>query len=296
MCSYIGGKKKIAKQIHDVITKVVDQVESSGSGKYSNYLEPFLGMASVFRLFAKDGYKATGCDANKDIMLMWKAVKGGRWGPSNKCSREKFERLKRSRGHSAERGFYGVACSFGGAFFGAYANNCMSGQGSRSKLREAYNGLMKLKADMRGSNVHLCSGKSYTTFHPQDAIVYCDPPYASSLGKLKSNNEYLNDFDIDHFWDVMRTWSKSSTGNLVFISEERAPADFVPIWHKSVQRSVDHASRKSCQEKLFIHRSLYDRLHSARGRSRSRSSASHEPTVRGRSRAPVRSRRRRILV
>jgi site-specific DNA-adenine methylase len=292
MCSYIGGKKKIAKQIHDAITKVVDQVESSGSGKYSNYLEPFLGMASVFRLFAKDGYKATGCDANKNIKLMWKAIKTSNRCPSNKCSREKFERLKRSRVHSAERGFYGVACSFGGAFFGAYANNCMSGQGSRSKLREAYNGLMKLKPDMRGNNVHLCSGKSYTIFHPRDTIVYCDPPYASSLGKLKSNNEHLNDFDIDHFWAVMRDWSKPSTGNLVFISEEHAPADFVPIWRTSVRRSVDHASRKRSQEKLFIHRSLYDQLHSVGG---SRSSASHESTIRRRSRAPVRSRRRITL-
>jgi hypothetical protein len=55
-------------------------------------------------------------DANLDMIAMWKALQRG-WEPPTTCSQKIWDRAKSSKGPSAERGFYGAFCSFGGQFF-----------------------------------------------------------------------------------------------------------------------------------------------------------------------------------
>ena len=63
----------------------------------------------------------------------------------------------------------------------------------------------------------------------------------------------------------MRIWSKN---NYVFISETTAPDDFIPIWEKTVHRSVSQSGKtryknesdKTKNEKLYIHNSVYKKL------------------------------------
>jgi site-specific DNA-adenine methylase len=68
MCKYAGGKKRIAKELHDVMI----QVESELVGRKMPYLEPFCGMLSVCKEF-DDGRRRTASDINKDVIMMWDA-------------------------------------------------------------------------------------------------------------------------------------------------------------------------------------------------------------------------------
>lgn len=82
---------------------------------------------------------------------------------------------------------------------------------------------------------------------PQNALVYCDPPYA---GTSKYNGV---DFDSDRFWEWAREVSKQ---NLLAVSEYKAPDDFVPILEISKTCSFSRTNNaKKTIEKLFVHES-----------------------------------------
>lgn len=82
---------------------------------------------------------------------------------------------------------------------------------------------------------------------PENAIVYCDPPYAETGGYNGV------DFDSAEFWDWAREVSKQ---NLLAVSEYKAPDDFVPILEitKTCQYCATNKAKKTL-EKLFIHKS-----------------------------------------
>jgi len=80
---------------------------------------------------------------------------------------------------------------------------------------------------------------------PQDAVVYCDPPY-------KGTTEYaVGGFDHDIFWDYVRNLSQKHS---VYVSEYQAPDDFECIFEyeqKSIY-SASGVSKTTPNEKLFI--------------------------------------------
>lgn len=76
-------------------------------------------------------------------------------------------------------------------------------------------------------------------------VVYCDPPYAGTDG-------YGGEFDHDAFWE----WARTRTYP-VYVSEYRAPDDFIPVWEKKKRSLFSNANlSKPVIEKLFIHRSM----------------------------------------
>ena len=114
MPSYGGGKAKLGKQISDLIEEIEDDEEWEGK-----YFEPFCGLLGVGINFAKKGREIEACDSNKDLILMLKRLKNG-WKPPISHSRDIYEKLKVSKKHSAERGFYGIACAYSGIFFAGF--------------------------------------------------------------------------------------------------------------------------------------------------------------------------------
>lgn len=78
---------------------------------------------------------------------------------------------------------------------------------------------------------------------PNNAVVYCDPPYKNTTG-------YGETFDHEVFY----TWVRClrDEGVTVYISEYQMPEDFTPIWEKQVSASLttDTGSRKA-KEVLF---------------------------------------------
>ena len=74
-------------------------------------------------------------------------------------------------------------------------------------------------------------------------VVYCDPPYAGTNG-------YGREFDHDAFWQWCRTRDFP-----VYVSEYRAPEDFISIWCKEKRRLFnDRGLSANAVEHLFLHK------------------------------------------
>ena len=79
-------------------------------------------------------------------------------------------------------------------------------------------------------------------YHDGD-VVYCDPPYAGTTG-------YGREFDHDAFWQWCRTRDFP-----VYVSEYRAPEDFISIWCKEKRRLFnDRGLSANAVEHLFLHK------------------------------------------
>lgn len=161
------------------------------------------------------------------------------------------EEYKYIREHKDEdkvlSGFVGFGCSFGGKWFGGYARNKTgtnyAAQSKKSLLKDM-SSLMDAK--------FIC--KDYREVElPKDCIVYADPPYDNTTGYGKEK------FNSEEFWDYAREISKE---HLMFISEQKAPEDFVSIWEKPFTRTLDLNKNNQFKvtEKLFIHKCNVDKL------------------------------------
>lgn len=74
-------------------------------------------------------------------------------------------------------------------------------------------------------------------------VVYCDPPYAGTNG-------YGREFDHDAFWQWCRTRDFP-----VYVSEYRAPEDFISIWCKEKRQLFNHrVLSANAVEHLFLHK------------------------------------------
>lgn len=237
MPAYGGGKAKIGKEIHSVISKLEDKLEWKGK-----YIEPFCGMLGVAIHFAKEDRYIIANDLNKDIILMWKALQKG-WVPPKTCSRKKYTELKESDRHSAERGFLGVSCAYSGIFFAGYRPKDKNGKNYLSINRK---GIMDMSKYL---NKFKFTSRDYRDIgdlvKKGGNTIYCDPPYKNNT----FNSEHFSDFDHEDFWETMRKWSKN---NLVIISEYTAPKDFKAIWKKKTNPNFSTTTRQRV-EKLYIY-------------------------------------------
>jgi DNA adenine methylase len=244
---YQGGKQKFRKGIYNTMIKYI---KKNNIRKYE-LLSPFCGMLAVELEFAQKGIHVRASDVNIDVIKMWKALQG-KWKPNPYCSLQEYTKLKNSKKHSAQRGFCLSTYSFGGIFGHYSVHKYRDSRVLRKRGYKTYQKLLNVKPYLK--NFKFSIG-SYTLFKPhKNEIVYCDPPYASSVAKSTSGNKYLDKFDHDKFWETMRKWSKN---NLVFISEELAPNDFKCVWKKNVVRTIGSIAGSSFKktEKLFIHKS-----------------------------------------
>ena len=93
----------------------------------------------------------------------------------------------------------------------------------------------------------LFSAKSYEDVQiPDNALVYCDPPYINTA--TKGYGEYT--FDHARFYD----WARAQKA-LVVVSEYTMPDDFIPIWRKKKSITICGGCKKKEVESLFVHRS-----------------------------------------
>lgn len=255
MTSYGGGKARLGKEIY----KAIKEIEEEKEWESDVYFEPFCGMLGVAKHFIDDIRRADSesqrddrllykkiilSDANKDIVLLWNKLKRGGWTLPKTCTRDKYEKLKYSKRHTAERGFYGVSCAYSGIFFAGYRPKSPSGQNFFQSSRK--NIIETGKLLHRASRKIKILNSSYLKFDPKGMTIYCDPPYEDN----RFNIEHFNDFDSKLFWDTMRKWSKD---NLVIISEYKAPKDFKCVWKKDM-KSVFSGKTATRTEKLFVYK------------------------------------------
>lgn len=143
-------------------------------------------------------------------------------------------------------GFVAYACSYGGGWWNGFIGyNEKKGE---NYVKEAIRGLKKhIESAINIENSDFLHGNYDTIEIPDNAFIYCDPPYANT-------KKYATDFDNELFWDWCRELIETKENIKVLISEYNAPEDFVCIWSKGVQDSMGN-NTMSKSEKLFIHNS-----------------------------------------
>jgi DNA adenine methylase len=248
----MGGKYFLGKEISRIMKERVHPDEVDG------YLEPFCGALSILTNM-NDTYDCFASDYHPDLIELWKSVQNNTFVAPQTMTEDLYNEIKGYDSPNALKAFVGFGCSFGGKFFSGYADKYKNTK-KENYLKEITNSIRKKKDKLHNIHFECCS---YDEWSPSNMLIYCDPPYRETNFPIKyrTDTKHYDDFDNEHFWDVMREWSKD---NQVFVSETSAPADFVPIWTKETHRSASQScktrykneSGKFTNECLFIHESL----------------------------------------
>lgn len=232
---YLGGKSKIRKEIAKIINSELCNTES--------YFEPFVGGGWILQEITCKNRIAS--DGNKALITMYKELQKG-WMPPDFVSESDYVKYKNTQDESDPMtAFVGFGCSFAGKWFGGYARS----EGKNCYAKTSKNSLMKQLPLIK--DVRFIYGM-YEDYEPINHVIYCDPPYADTTqyGAFKG-------FDSDRFWENMREWSKRNT---VFVSEYKAPKDFVCVLEIKSQMGMTtgegEGERIKRNERLFMHESL----------------------------------------
>lgn len=246
----MGSKSRIAKHIVPIIQQHIDE------NKINTYIEPFVGGANVIdKISCEIKY---GTDKNRYLIALLNRVKDGK-ELYDSVSKDLYDKARTafnsgdtSEFEDWEVGNIGFIASFNGRWFdGGYAKpgyeKTKTGKRYRDYYQEAKNNILKQSNDFSTIDFSVLD---YKVWNPQNAIIYCDPPYANT-------KQYANatDFDYEEFWQIIRKWSDN---NIVLISEQNAPEDFECIWEQEVSRSIKAADKSKSTEKLFRYKGESD--------------------------------------
>ena len=242
---YMGSKSRIAKHIIPIIQRYIDD------NNITTYVEPFVGGANVIDKIKC--HTKIGSDKNKYLIALLQRVQANE-PLLTSVSKELYNSARTAFNNGDDTMFFdwemgniGFLASYNGRWFdGGYAKSgyekTKNGERFRDYYREAKYNLLKQSQNIADVNF-LC--RDYTDCEYENCVIYCDPPY-------QGTKQYSNAvaFDYDLFWNTMRKWSKN---NVVLISEEHAPDDFVCIWQQEVSRSIKANDKSKSVEKLFVH-------------------------------------------
>lgn len=225
---YMGSKNRIAKQLIPFIEK-----EKQFDEQF--YIEPFVGGAN---LIDKVKFKnKIGYDIHEYLIALLSAVRDG-WEPPKNISKQEYYDIKQNPNNYDKHlvGFVGFLCSFGGKWWGGYAE-CKT---NRNYALEGKNNLKKQATNLKGIVFEHSDYQSIKI--PPQSIIYCDPPY-------KNTTEYRDKFDHDKFYEWCR--NKQKEGHIVFLSEYQAPDDFELVFEAKLQTTLCKNIKLDRSEKLF---------------------------------------------
>lgn len=229
---YLGGKSRISTQLSNVVNTTFERARERV------FVSLFCGSCAIESKVNADVKILN--DKHPYLIAMWRALQDG-WIPPEEISKEQYKYIKEHKDEDmALSGFVGFGCSFGGKWFGGLAANKRGDNYCRWANKSLLRNIVGLK-----DATFLCLDYKDVEI-PQGAIVYADPPYDNTTGYS------LGNFNSNEFWDYAR---KLSETNIVLISEEKAPDDFVSIWHKEQKRMIDNINKNifTRTENLFIH-------------------------------------------
>ena len=236
---YVGGKTRIAKW-------VAEHVSSLTNG-HNTYLEPFVGSGATFVKLAPRFQSAIAADDHADLILMWKALAAG-WDPPEHVSKDEYVALRAAE-PSALRGFVGFGASFSGKWFGGYVDTAWDEHWKRYTkpyLRAARASVIESRDVFTRASILKADYREHAP--GRHTLVYCDPPYAGTLGYGGTSR-----FDSAEFWGVARRWA--GLGATVVVSESQAPVGWRVLAErerKAMLRVAVNEENETRREALWI--------------------------------------------
>lgn len=232
---YMGGKSRIANELKDIIETIMKE------NNINVYVEPFVGGCNVVDKI--DAPTKIAGDENKYLIGMWSALRDG-WLPPEDISKEEYDKIRANKDEYPPElvAVAGFCASFNGRWFsGHYSGSAeVEADGSiRNYYKSTVKGMIAHKETIQGIDFR---AGSYTQFsNVEGALIYCDPPYASTTGYMD------NGFDNSAFWDWVRVMSKK---NIVLVSEYTGTNGVKSIYKKELEVNFRGAQSKVI-EQLF---------------------------------------------
>lgn len=227
MTYYPGNKKKIGKDLAEIIYEESINIQNEDGFVIKGYCEPFFGMGGVYQhipeLFKSKKIKFVGGDRNPYLIKLWKGLQNG-FTPPTKCLKSEYYKYKDEDNTSLKAIFLGFACGFRGVF------------------RSTFNPLINLKllsdqcknigGKLKDVNLQVGDYKQYSNL--KGYVIYCDCPYKNTQNAYAIGAVKNNDFNYTQFID----WCmKMSENNIIFISEYTKPCKEASlIWKKDKEK------------------------------------------------------------
>jgi site-specific DNA-adenine methylase len=239
---YVGGKGTIAREVVGYLANVRKPKQS--------YWEPFMGAGHILARMNIYDANVYGSDAHPYLMAMWIARQSG-WKPPEH-TRETYRLAREQAIHGIDNGFsdadlgyYGFALSFRGKWFAGYSETPFEPEVMEVNVR-----LEERKANLlMVRNIHLFCADFMATDPPEEQmLIYCDPPYAGTLGYAGTPP-----FDHEAFWCRVRLLTEQ--GHTVLVSEYEAPEGFSCVMERETLQQFGKIDadyeRQKRTERLF---------------------------------------------
>ena len=232
---YMGSKNRIAKFVLPIM------LQAANEKGITTWVEPFVGGANMIDK-VPNNFQRIGIDYNAHTIEALIAIRDLVDKLPNEVTVEYYNSLK---GSSPEpiTSLIRFGTSFGGKFENGYARSFTDKGVPRNHWDEAKRNAQKQSPKLQGVKFINGSYDEYSDF--ENCLIYCDPPYEGTTSYKTGA------FDHPKFWDWCR---KMSEKNLVFVSEYKAPDDFICVWEGEVKTNFasqrDEATHKAV-EKLF---------------------------------------------
>ena len=234
---YMGSKRRIAKHLLPIMVGVA---QSRGIAKW---VEPFVGGGNMIDK-VPPSFERIGYDLNKHAIMAMIDIRDRAADLPDSVTEQEYNDMKGLPAASVTS-WVRFACAYAGIFETKLASGGENKDGTpRNYAAEAKRNALKQQSLLQGVQfTHGC----YQDLDVANALIYCDPPYANTAGYK------TGDFNHDEFFDWCR--AQAAKGNVVFVSEYNAPADFICLWQGEIKTnfaSSRTAATHNAVERLFM--------------------------------------------
>lgn len=259
--NYLGSKAKIAPELlkHILKHRENDSVP---------YVEPFLGGGNSMMYVTGN---RIGNDDHYFLMKMWEGVISGKFKPPLVVKKYEYACLQKAAFKHEGKEFksktfdliecdpnpepeligYAGFFSFASKWFGGYRKNSHTDtEADTDKMwHRHYKNVTEQAKLLYGVKFHNVDYRQLLI--SEGSIIYCDPPYEGTTQYSKK------EFDHSAFWEWVR--KKTKENFLIYVSEYKAPNDFISIWNKDVKVKVSkNGIPIKTTEHLFVHKNHID--------------------------------------
>jgi site-specific DNA-adenine methylase len=233
---YVGSKNRLSKQIAPIIQSYITEDTTM-------YIEPFVGGANMIDKIKSPVKIGTDVHEKLIALLVYVQDEDNISNLPSTITEDEYINVRDNKNSYPDWyvGLVGFCATFGAKYFGGFARDR---KGKRDMSSEGIRNIINQAPNLKGIKFGLGSYKDYDPKTVSGAVIYCDPPYKSTLG-------YRDTFSHNEFYE----WCvQMAENNTVLISEYDMPEDiFEEFWCKEVTIGVSsiNNSNRGRTERLY---------------------------------------------
>jgi len=247
---YMGGKYRQSKKIVELIKQ--------REGTNFKYCEPFAGgMWSATRVIKElQPSKIILSDINKSLILLWRNLISGELTLPETVTDEIYKKYQKQQDMDDPlTAWYGIACSFGGKWYGALARQERGYKDKYNFSAQVNSTMKKVEVLRKTKNLQLfCADYWDVVKNLKGWVIYLDPPYAG-----EKVHGFCGHFNYSLFFERVKQISKY---NNVYFTCFNCPNEFTIIYdwgdtvvrhHAAYENGRQRTENKQGTEKLVIY-------------------------------------------